>query len=121
MCYNMSMAEMLRRIAIDTSSLRDIVETERIYVDKTRYLLDMIRMGKYFFLSRPRRFGKSLMVDTLANIFSGNKELFKNTYIYDKYSFESYPVVRLNMNMVSTLSEEALLYTMKNSLLLPIA
>ncbi len=121
MCYNMSMAEMLRRIAIDTSSLRDIVETERIYVDKTRYLLDMIRMGKYFFLSRPRRFGKSLMVDTLANIFSGNKELFKDTYIYDKCSFESYPVVRLNMNMVSTLSEEALLYTMKNSLLLPIA
>ena len=92
------MKEMLKRIAIDTSSLDNIIKNNCIYVDKTEYCLRMMDLGKFFFLSRPRRFGKSLIVDTLSNIFSGNKELFKNTYIYDKYKFESYPVLRFNMN-----------------------
>lgn len=98
MCYNIAMKEMLKRIAIDTSSLDNIIKNNCIYVDKTEYCLRMMDLGKFFFLSRPRRFGKSLIVDTLSNIFSGNKELFKNTYIYDKYKFESYPVLRFNMN-----------------------
>ena len=111
----------MKKIAIDTSSLREIIESGCIYVDKTRYCLDMINMGKYFFLSRPRRFGKSLTVDTLANIFSGNKELFKDTYIYDRYDFESYPVIRFSMNNVSTYSEEEFLYSLKHDLILPVA
>ena len=111
----------MKKIAIDTSSLREIIESGCIYVDKTRYCLDMINMGKYFFLSRPRRFGKSLTIDTLANIFSGNKELFKDTYIYDRYDFESYPVIRFSMNNVSTYSEEEFLYSLKHDLILPVA
>ena len=111
----------MKKIAIDTSSLREIIESGRIYVDKTRYYIDMINMGKYFFLSRPRRFGKSLTIDTLANIFSGNKELFKGTCIYDRYDFESYPVIRFSMNNISAYSEEEFLYSLKHDLILPIA
>ncbi len=47
-------------------------------------------------MSRPRRFGKSLFVDTLHEIFNGNKELFRGLYIYDKYDFEEYPVIRID-------------------------
>ena len=59
----------------------------------------MICSGSYFLLSRPRRFGKSLTIDTLEQIFIGNKELFKGLYIYDEYDFEEYPVIRLNMSL----------------------
>ena len=95
------MEERLKTIAIDTSSLCEIIDTNRIYVDKTRYLLSMLESGKFFFLSRPRRFGKSLTVDTLEQIFKGNKELFKGLYIYDKYDFKEYPVIRLSMISVN--------------------
>ena len=91
----------LKKIAVDMSLLEDVIGSDCIYVDKTRYALKMINSGKYYFLSRPRRFGKSLMVDTLANIFSGNKELFKETYIYDKYDFEKYPVINFSMISVN--------------------
>ena len=106
--------EKMKKIAIDTSSLREIIETDRIYVDKTRYCLDMINMGKYFFLSRPRRFGKSLLIDTMENIFRGNKELFRDTYIYDRYDFESYPVIRLNMIYVNEHDREHVRFQMSN-------
>lgn len=58
----------------------------------------MIESGKFFFLARPRRFGKSLMVDTLANILQGNRKLFEGTYIWDKYAFDPSPVLRFSMN-----------------------
>lgn len=70
----------LRKIATDTSSLREIIGNDRIYVNKTEFIFRMIDSGKYFFLSRPRRFGKSLTIDTIENIFIGNKELFRNLY-----------------------------------------
>jgi len=58
----------------------------------------MIDNGKYYFFSRPRRFGKSLFLDTLKEIFEGNKELFKDLYIYDKYDFEPHPVVKISFS-----------------------
>jgi hypothetical protein len=54
---------------------------------------------KYYFLSRPRRFGKTLLVSTLENFFQCNKELFKDTYIYDNWDWsDEYPVLRIYMN-----------------------
>lgn len=91
----------LRKIATDTSSLREIIGNDRIYVDKTEFIFRMIDSGKYFFLSRPRRFGKSLTIDTIENIFIGNKELFRNLYIYNRYDFEAFPVIRLNMSYIN--------------------
>ena len=95
------MEEKLKYIATDSKSFRELIEGGYLYIDKTEYLYKMLRKGspsKYWFLSRPRRFGKSLLIDTLENIFKGNRELFKGTYIYDSYDFEEHPVIRFSMN-----------------------
>ena len=65
------------------------------YVDKTAYMHQLITQGNYFFLSRPRRFGKSLFLDTLQQLFEGKRELFKDLFIEDKWDWKvTYPVVR---------------------------
>ncbi len=64
---------------------------------KTKQIEKLINSGKYFFLSRPRRFGKSLLLSTLKEVFSGNKELFKGLFIYDKIKWEIYPVIHLDV------------------------
>ncbi|MFA5480050.1 MAG: AAA family ATPase, partial [Candidatus Muiribacteriota bacterium] len=76
--------------------LSEIINENYLYVDKTKTALELIDSGKYYFLSRPRRFGKSLFLDTLKEIFYGNKELFKGLYIYDKYNFEKHPVINIS-------------------------
>ena len=68
-----------------------------VYVDKTYLALNLINSSGYYFLSRPRRFGKSLFLDTLKDIFEGKKELFEGLYIYDKWDWEStYPVIKIS-------------------------
>ena len=84
------------KLPIGIQTFKEIIEGNYVYVDKTKYALDLIENYKYAFLSRPRRFGKSLFLDTLYEIFSGNKELFKDLYIYDKYDFEKYPVIKID-------------------------
>ena len=67
-----------------------------IYVDKTKYIRDLIKLEKVF-ISRPRRFGKSLTLDTIATLFeSGVEPYFKGTWIYDKWTEPTYPVFRLS-------------------------
>ena len=67
-----------------------------IYVDKTKYIRDLIKLEKVF-ISRPRRFGKSLTLDTIATLFeTGVEPYFKGTWIYDKWTEPTYPVLRLN-------------------------
>ena len=100
------MERKLKEIVVDKSSLSWLRSVDGLYVDKTGYLLKLISSGSYFFLSRPRRFGKSLTVDTLEQIFKGNKELFKGLYIYDKYDFEEYPILHFNMNNLRSNSYE---------------
>ena len=69
------------------------------YIDKTQIAYDMIETGvKYRFLSRPRRFGKSLFLDTVSELFKGSKEMFEGLYVYDKWDWETkYPVIKLNL------------------------
>ena len=86
----------MKKLPIGIQTFRDIINENYIYIDKTKYALDLIEDYKYVFLSRPRRFGKSLFLDTLQEIFLGNKELFKGLYIYDKYQFEEYPVIKIS-------------------------
>ena len=87
----------LKKLPIGKSTLRNMLEENYLYVDKTKIALDLINGdGDYYFLSRPRRFGKSLFLDTLKTIFSGNKEVFKDLYIYDKYEFIKYPIIHIS-------------------------
>ena len=86
----------MKKLPIGIQTFSKIIENNYIYIDKTKEALDLIENYQYVFLSRPRRFGKSLFLDTLNEIFEGNKELFKGLYIYDKYDFEKYPVIKIS-------------------------
>ena len=71
-----------------------------IYIDKTDLALNLINSSGYYFLSRPRRFGKSLFLDTLKDIFEGKKKLFEGLYIYDKWDWETtYPVIKISFGL----------------------
>ena len=83
----------MRRLPLNESSFTKIRTNNLIYVDKTRYILALLNTTTFAFLSRPRRFGKSLTVSTLAALFQGQKELFKDLYIYDKWEFKKYPLL----------------------------
>ena len=80
-------------------SFEQMRETGYLYVDKTEYIWNLIRLdGGMYFLSRPRRFGKSLAVSTLKALFEGKKELFKGLSVYNKpYDWKPYPVIHLSM------------------------
>ncbi|MDR1818771.1 MAG: ATP-binding protein, partial [Methanobrevibacter sp.] len=68
-------------------------------VDKTKDIFNIAKNEKSYFLSRPRRFGKSLLISTLENLFLGNKELFKDLYIHDKWDWnDTYPVIRIDLS-----------------------
>jgi len=87
----------LNRLPIGIQTFSQIREDNYIYIDKTKEAFELIESYKYTFLSRPRRFGKSLFLDTLHNIFEGNKELFEGLYIYDKWDFDTtYPVIKIS-------------------------
>ncbi|MCY4444426.1 MAG: AAA family ATPase [Proteobacteria bacterium] len=84
-------------LGLGYESFEDLRADQCYYVDKTDLLYKMIKDGRYYFLSRPKGFGKSLLVSTLECLFEGKKELFKGLYIEDKWDWsQKYPVVRLN-------------------------
>ena len=67
------------------------------YIDKTEIALSLIDKYQYVFLSRPRRFGKSLFLDTLKNIFEGKRELFRGLLIEKQWNWEvKYPVIKIS-------------------------
>lgn len=87
----------LKKLPIGIQTFSEIRSDEYIYVDKTHIALDILENYKYVFLSRPRRFGKSLFLDTLRNIFEGNKQYFKGLAIEDKWDWQcKNPVIRVS-------------------------
>ncbi len=85
------------KLPIGIQTFSEIRENDYLYIDKTKEAFEIIDSFKYVFLSRPRRFGKSLFLDTLRNIFEGKKEYFKGLYIEDKYNFhETFPVIKIS-------------------------
>ncbi|RME19007.1 MAG: hypothetical protein D6799_02105, partial [Bacteroidetes bacterium] len=87
----------MKKLPIGIQSFEEIITDNYIYVDKTPFIYQLISEGKYYFLSRPRRFGKSLMIDTLKCLFEGKKHLFENLFIYDKWNWnQQYPVIRIS-------------------------
>lgn len=109
----------LKKLPIGIQTFRKIREDNYIYIDKSKEALDLIQNYTYTFLSRPRRFGKSLFLDTLQNIFEGKKELFGGLYIYDKWDWETtYPVIKIswdgNLQTTTNLEKVALNSFRKN-------
>jgi len=99
----------VKKLPIGIQNLRDIIEDGYVYADKTKYVYMLLNDAKYYFLSRPRRFGKSLLLDTIACTFSGDKELFKGLHLYDSdYAFEKHPVLRLDMSNIGNETPEML-------------
>ena len=87
----------LKNLPLGISTLSKLLENNCIYVDKTEYAYNLTSQSGAFFLSRPRRFGKSLFVDTLKEIFEGNQKLFEGLFIYDKWDWsKKYPVIKLD-------------------------
>ncbi len=88
----------MKRLPTGRQNFKEIIEKNLIYVDKTHQIYELILEGSLYFLSRPRRFGKSLLISTLEHIFSGQKELFQNLAIGQKteYNFEPYPILQFN-------------------------
>ena len=88
----------MKKLPIGISDFKKLREENFIYVDKTKYIYKLIQEGgNYYFLSRPRRFGKSLLLSTIRYLFQGHKDLFKDLYIYDKWNWnKTYPVIRIS-------------------------
>jgi hypothetical protein len=88
----------LKRLPVGIQSFEKLITTDCLYVDKTQQMYDLINRGSVYFLSRPRRFGKSLLLSTFKAIFEGKRDLFKGLAI-DKTDFEwkKYPVILLTM------------------------
>jgi hypothetical protein len=87
----------LKNLPLGISTLSKLLENNCVYVDKTEYAYHLTTQPGAFFLSRPRRFGKSLFVDTLKEIFEGNQQLFEGLYIHDKWDWtKKYPVIKLD-------------------------
>ncbi|CAA6825694.1 MAG: FIG00914433: hypothetical protein [uncultured Sulfurovum sp.] len=83
-----------KRLPVGIQTFSTIIEEDYLYIDKTAIALDLIENYHYVFLSRPRRFGKSLFLSTLEEIFKGNKKLFKGLAIADQWDFKNtYPVI----------------------------
>jgi len=87
----------MKKLPIGIQTFEKIRNNNYLYVDKSKIALDLIENEGYYFLSRPRRFGKSLFLSTLKAIFEAKKELFKDLYIYDKYDWSrKYPVIYIS-------------------------
>jgi hypothetical protein len=107
----------MKNLPLSIQTFRDFIELDYIYVDKTKPIHDLFaRGGKYYFLSRPRRFGKSVLISTLVEIFSGNKELFKGLWIYDKIQWTQYPVIHIDFSTIDYGTPEKLEKSIKDFL-----
>ncbi len=87
----------MKKLPIGISTLAEIRAHNYVFVDKTRHVANLVSAGKYYFLSRPRRFGKSLFLDTLKQAFLGRKDLFTGLYLEQNWDWnKSYPVIHFS-------------------------
>ncbi|WP_462270428.1 ATP-binding protein, partial [Desulfobacter sp.] len=87
----------MKKLPIGIQTFSNIIENNYCYVDKTPLIAKLINQGEYYFLSRPRRFGKSLLIDTIAQAFQGRKELFQGLYLENNWDWsKKYWVIRID-------------------------
>lgn len=102
---------------IGIQNFEDLRRNGYAYVDKTQFVYKLADEGKYYFLSRPRRFGKSLFLSTLEAYFQGKKELFEGLAIYEKETeWKQYPIFHIDLN-TANFREEGCLYNVLNDYL----
>ncbi len=93
---------MPQKLPLGLQDFREIIEGDYKYIDKTKYIHSIASRGKFYFLSRPRRFGKSLTISTLQALYQGSKTLFKGLWIEDKWDWnKKNPVVRLSLKDIN--------------------
>ena len=91
----------MKKLPISIQTFEEIRKEDLIYVDKTSFIWKMVNEGKYYFFSRPRRFGKSLLLSTLKAYFLGKKEVFEGLAIYEKEKeWIFYPVIHIDYSLV---------------------
>ena len=99
----------LKRLPVGIQTYEKLVGSDCLYIDKTEYIYKMVNYSNYIFLSRPRRFGKSLLVSTLQAYFEGKKELFKGLYIDSvEKDWTEYPVLRFDMSLAKHMDKDRL-------------
>ncbi len=99
----------MKKLPIGISDFKELITNDYIYVDKTKYIYEILNSSKYIFISRPRRFGKSLLLSTIRYLYEGKKELFKGLYIEDKWDWnKNYPVIRIDFGEIQTINEKLL-------------
>ena len=102
-------SETVKKLPIGIQTFSEIITGNYYYVDKTNIITDLYKEGKYYFLSRPRRFGKSLFLDTLKEAFEGNKALFAGLYLENNWDWNTkYPVIRFDFGN-GVLKEQSIL------------
>jgi len=90
-----------KRLPIGLQDFRKIIENDFKYIDKTRYIYQICQSPGAYFLSRPRRFGKSITIATLQELYLGSKELFKGLWIEDKWDWsKKHPVLRISFTSI---------------------
>jgi hypothetical protein len=103
-----------RNYPISSHYFPNLIENNAIYVDKTQFIVPLLekKNNATYFLSRPRRFGKSLFMSAIEHVFLGRQDLFKGLYIYDKIDWEAFPVIRLSLDRIgfTSLGVEKALY-----------
>jgi hypothetical protein len=88
-----------KKLPVGIQNLREIREQGHYYVDKSGLAIDLLNSGKYFFLSRPRRFGKSLLVDTFKELFEGHRALFEGLVAETRWDWSRhFPVIRISFS-----------------------
>jgi len=88
----------MKKLPIGIQTFSNIIENNYCYVDKTPLIAKLINQGEYYFLSRPRRFGKSLLIDTIAQAFQGRKELFQGLYLENNWDWDKkHPVIHIDL------------------------
>jgi hypothetical protein len=98
-----SLAMDKKRLPLGIQSFETMIEKNHVYVDKTAYIYKMVDEGMFYFLARPRRFGKSLTVSTMAALFEGRKELFKGLWVENSaWEWEKHPVVKIDFNGIDS-------------------
>jgi hypothetical protein len=90
----------MKKYPIGIQDFRKLREGNYLYVDKTEVIFKLITSGQYYFLSRPRRFGKSLLLSTLKYLFQGERELFDGLWIADQYDFKQHPVLHFSFSSI---------------------
>ena len=91
----------MKKLPIGIQEFSKLIKGNFLYVDKTQHIYNLLNSASYYFLSRPRRFGKSLLLNTIKEIFLGNRELFKGLWIYDKIKWEKHPVIKISFSNLS--------------------